>query len=88
MSADRAYDAEETIRQPLRRRRIAPRIARRGQEHGSGLGVIRWVVEAAFAWLLQYCRLRVRYESRPDIHGAFLKTGCLLICWNKVIALC
>jgi len=46
------------------------------------------VVEAAFAWLFQYRRLRVRYERRPDIHGALIKIGCLLICWNKVIASC
>jgi hypothetical protein len=78
-----------TIRQPLRHPGIVPRIGRRGQEHGSGLGVIRWVVEeGAFAWLFQCRRLRVGYERCPDIHGAFLKAGCLLICWNKVVALC
>lgn len=29
----------------------APMIARRGEEHGSGLGVYRWVVEQGFALL-------------------------------------
>ena len=82
--ADRAYDAQEKIRQPLRDRGIIPLIAKRNTEHGSGLGKYRWVVEAAFAWLFQYRRLRVRYEKRDDIHQAFLNIGCLLICWNRV----
>ena len=82
--ADRAYDAQEKIRQALRDRGITPLIAKRNTEHGSGLGKYRWVVEAAFAWLFQYRRLRVRYEKRDDIHQAFLNIGCLLICWNRV----
>ena len=39
--ADRAYDAEEKIRQPLRQRKIEPLIAKRNTEHGSGLGKFR-----------------------------------------------
>jgi transposase len=31
-------------------RGIKPHIARRGQAHGSGLGVFRWVVERTIAW--------------------------------------
>ena len=86
--ADRAYDAEKKIRQPLRARGIEPFIARRNTEPGSGLGKYRWVVEAAFAWLFAYRRLRVRYEKRDDIHEAFLTIGCLLICWNRVFEFC
>jgi len=82
--ADRAYDAEDKIRRPLRDRGILPLIAKRNTEHGSGLGKYRWVVEAAFSWLFQHRRLRVRYEKRDDIHQAFLNIGCLLICWNRV----
>jgi transposase len=82
--ADRAYDAQEKIREPLRNRGITARIAKRNAGHGSGLGKYRWVVEAAFAWLFQYRRLRVRYEKRDDIHQAFLNIGCLLICWHRV----
>ncbi len=82
--ADRAYDAEEKVRQALRQRGIRPWIAKRNTEHGSGLGKYRWVVEAAFAWLFQNRRLRVRYEKRDDIHQAFLNIGCLLICWRRI----
>lgn len=42
-------------------------IARRGTDHGSGLGKVRWVVERAFAWLYQFKRRRTRYERRGDL---------------------
>jgi transposase len=86
--ADRAYDAEAKIRQPLRERGIQPFIAKRNTEHGSGLGKHRWVVEGVFAWLFKFRRLRVRYEKRDDIHAAFLTLGCLLICWNRIEGFC
>jgi transposase len=86
--ADRAYDFDKKIRRPLRQRGITPLIARRNTDHGSGLGTVRWVVEAAFAWLFKRRRLRVRYEKRDDIHQAFLSLGCLLICWHRIAAFC
>ena len=86
--ADRAYDAEEKIRVPLRQRGIKPFIAKRNTEHGSGLGVHRCVVEWVFSWLFKFRRLRVRYEKRADIHIAFLTIGCLLICSNRLEGFC
>jgi transposase len=86
--ADRAYDAEEKIRQPLRQRQIKPLIAKRYCENGSGLGKFRYVVEAAFHWLFNQRRLRVRYEKRDDIHQAFLIIGCFLICWRRIMEFC
>jgi transposase len=82
--ADRAHDAEERIQQPLRNRGITPRIVKRHAEHGSGLSRFRYVVEAAFDWLFNQRRLRVRYEKRDDIHSAFLIIGCFLICWRRI----
>ena len=86
--ADRAYDAEEKIRNALRVRHILPLIAKRNTEHGSGLGKYRYVVEACFEWLFTWRRLRVRYEKRDDIHQAFLIIGCAMICWNRVRQFC
>jgi DDE family transposase len=65
-------------------------IARRGTEHGSVLGVHRWVVEQTFALLHWFRRLRVRWEIRDDIHQAFLSLACSGICWRRLanIALC
>lgn len=61
---------------------IKPVLAKRRTEHGSGLGVYRWVVERTISWLHQFRRLRIRYERLPEIHEAFLSIGCALICWN------
>ena len=59
-------------------------IARRGTEHGSGVGVHRWVVEQGFALLHWFRRLRVRWEIRDDIHEAFLSLACGIICWRRL----
>jgi transposase len=77
--ADRAYDSGPH-REQLRQRGIVPVIAERNDEHGSGLGIFRWVVERTISWLHQFRRLRIRYERRSDIHMAFLKLGCIVIC--------
>lgn len=63
---------------------MKPLIARRGTEHGTGLGTQRWVVERAFAHLHWFRRLRIRWEIRDDIHEAFLILGCALICWRRL----
>ncbi len=86
--ADRGYDAEEKIRQALRKRGIKPCIAKRNRKHGSGLGKHRCVVEGVFFWLFIQRRLRLRYEKRDDLHTAFLTMGCLLICWNRLSGFC
>jgi hypothetical protein len=64
---------------------VKPLIARRGTEHGSGLGTQRWVVERAFAHLHWFRRLRIRWKVRDDIHEAFLTLGCALICWRRLM---
>ncbi len=61
---------------------ITPVIARRGTEHGSGLGIHRWVVEQTIALLHWFRRLRIRWEIRDDIHEAFLSLACAIICWR------
>ena len=79
LQGDRAYDSGPHRKQ-LRRRGIAPVLAKRNTEHGSGLGVDRWVVERTVSWLHQMRRLRTRYERRADIHEAFLTLGCIVVC--------
>jgi IS5 family transposase len=79
--ADKGYDSKSN-RQALRKRGIRARIARRGVESSEKLGRHRWVVERTLAWLNRFRRLTVRYERRLDIHEAFLRLGCALICCN------
>jgi transposase len=80
---DRGYDSQPH-RDSLRALGITPKLARRGDAHGSGLGKIRWVVERTLSWLHQNRRLRVRYERRADIHDGFLKLGCIMICFKQL----
>jgi transposase len=79
LHADKAYDSSEK-RCALRRRGIAPRIARRGVESSERLGRHRWIVERSLAWLLGCRRLGVRYERRSDLLLGLLHLACSLIC--------
>ncbi|MGI5401274.1 IS5 family transposase [Streptomyces sp. CA-135486] len=81
--ADRGYD-HDCYRRLVWAKGVKPVIARRGTEHGSGLGTKRWVVEQTIALLHWFGRLRIRWEIRDDIHEAFLKLACSLICWRRL----
>jgi Transposase DDE domain len=82
--ADQVVDlmGPEAGRSTLERRQ---RIARRGTEHGSGLGRVRWVVEGTFAWLHNFRRLRIRWERDAGLHYALLSLGCSLICERHIL---
>lgn len=79
MLADRGYD-QDKYRHLVRELQIRPLIAHRGTAHGSGLGKHRYGVEQTFALLHAFKRLRIRWEIRADIHEAFLKLACALVC--------
>ena len=79
--ADRAYD-HDTYRKQVQAVGITPIIARRGT--GSGLGKYRWVVDQTFALLHWFRRLRIRWEIRDDIHKAFLRLACVVICFRRM----
>ena len=83
LCGDRAYDSPRH-RLLLWLRRIEAVLAPRHTGHGSGLGTVRWVVERTLSWLHHFRRLRVRYERRGDIHEAFLKLACVIICSNTL----
>src|SRR5438309_885535 len=80
---DRASDSDPH-RMTLSCRGIASAIARRGQPHGSGLGIFRYVVEQALALFHQFRRLRTRFDKRDDIHEAFMSLGCSMMCWRRL----
>lgn len=81
LHADKGYDSPR-CRRALHQRGIRCRIARRGLESSERLGRHRWVVERTLAGLSRFRRLTIRYERRADIHEAFLRLGCALICLN------
>ncbi|WP_237552767.1 IS5 family transposase [Streptomyces sp. SID5789] len=85
--ADRGYD-HDISRRLLWQRGIRPVIARRGEPHGTGLGIFRYVVERTIAWLHGFRRLRIRWERRDDIHEAFLDLATCPITHRHVQRLC
>ena len=76
---DRAYDSEPH-REGLREREVEPKIPHRRTEHGSGLGVYRWVVERTEAWLHTFRKLRLRTDPDGAMHKALVSLGSALIC--------
>ena len=83
LHGDKAYD-HRRCRRACRRRRIMPRIARRGIESGQRLGRHRWVIERTLAWMSRFRRLAIRYDRRVDMHYAFTALACSLICLNAL----
>ena len=83
VTGDRAYDSDEH-RMRLSCKGIASDIARRGEPHGSGLGVVRYVVEQTIALLHQFRRLRTRFDRRDDVHESFMSLGMSMICWRRL----
>ncbi len=56
-----------------------PRLHKRGQPPGSGLGKRRWPVERANAWLLENKRLGLRYDRLGFIVEALLQAACIFL---------
>ena len=83
LDADRAYDSEPH-RDELHSRGLELKLARRHTQHGSGMGMFRWVAERTIAWLQNFRHLRVRFDRREDIHHALLKLAESLICFGKL----
>jgi len=79
--ADRGYDSEAT-RWILCWLGIEPHIAKRGTEHGSGLGKVRWVVERTNSWLKGLRRLRIRYDRLGVIQDAWTTLAASVICFR------
>ncbi len=76
--ADKGYDAERH-RDLCRRFGAEPRIHRRGQPRGSGLGKRRWPVERSLAWILENRRLALRYDRLGFIVQSLLRSACIFL---------
>jgi len=82
--ADRGYDAEGN-RALCRDCGAEPRIHKRRQPSGSGLGRQRWPVERSNAWLLENKRLALRYDRLGFIVQALLQTACILLVAGRLV---
>jgi transposase len=80
--ADRGYD-HDSYRCELWRRGVKPAIARRGTEHGSGLGRWRWVVERTLGWLSKCRAILVRYEKKATNYLGLIKVACILLWYRR-----
>lgn len=85
--ADRGYDSDPT-RGLLSWLGIRPHIARRRTAHGSGLGVIRWVVERTIGWIKGLRRMRIRYDRLGIIQGAWNTLAAAVICFRIACEQC
>lgn len=83
LQGDGGFDSEP-VRQLLRWLGITPVLGKRGREHGSGLGTLRWYVERTLSWLHQFGRLRRRLDRHTALQDAFLQLACGLICLNFI----
>lgn len=84
LHTEKTYDHRRCHQAPTRRR-IQPRIARRGIESTQRLGRRRWVVERTLAWFAQFRRLAVSYERRADIHLALSTLAAAVIVWRFIV---
>jgi transposase len=80
-SGDRAYDSEPH-RKELRKRGIEPKLAKRNTEHGSGLGVFRWVAERTESWWHGFRKLRCMTEKTKPMPDAFFDLALAVICFR------
>jgi len=80
--ADRGYGFDK-YRRLLRARGIAHQIARRGTDHGSGLGTHRWVVERTISHLHNTRRLPVCTDRTKATHDALLSLAACLLCYSR-----
>ena len=80
---DRAYGTPGNIT-GCRARGIAPLLGRPNTGHGSGLGVLRYVVERSLAWFGHCRRLKICYERTGAHFEAFHDLAAALICARKL----
>lgn len=86
---DGAYGIKGIIAAVVQRR-VRPLLAPYGkarQEHGSGLGKTRYVVERSLSWLDNFRRLKRCYERFGAHFQAFHELAACLVCANRIEAL-
>ena len=81
---DRAYGSASNIAE-TRKRGILPMLARPRTEHGSGLGVLRYVIERALACFGHFRRIKLCYERIGSHFQAFHDLAAALLCVTRSV---
>src|SRR3954449_4489920 len=81
--ADAGYDSADN-RWLCLREGTRPVIRHKGTDHGSGLGVVRSVVENVNAWLLTNKRLDRRHDRSAGVIQSLLTTACILVVASRL----
>lgn len=84
--ADAGYDSAVN-RDCCRQQGIDPVIRRRGDEHGSGLGKVRHIIENANSWLLSNKRLDRRHDRSTLVVQSLLNFACVYIVAHRLAEL-
>ena len=80
---DRAYGSSHN-REAFRACGVLPLLAQIGTAHGSGLGVLRYVVESCLSWFSNFRRLKFCYERTGEHFQAFHELAAALTCAKKL----
>lgn len=80
--ADAGYDSAAN-RDLCWKKGVQPVIRRRGDEHGSGLGTVRHIVENANSWLLSNKRLDRRHDRSILIVQSLLNFACVYVAAHR-----
>lgn len=84
LQGDAGYGFPQTI-EWVRARRIQTQLKPRNtDEHGSGLGKTRYVIERTMSWFNNFRRLRTCYERTGEHFQAFHDLAAALICANRL----
>jgi transposase len=86
LHGDKGYDYR-SCREPLKRRGITARIARKGIESSTRLGRYRYVIERGLEWISRFRRLVRRYERKASHFTGFLVLACAVICYRRAVRL-
>jgi transposase len=84
LQGDAGYGFAHTIAE-VEARGIRSLLKPRGtDDHGSGLGETRYVVERTLSWFGNFRRLKVCYERTPEHFQAFHDLGAIMILANRL----
>ena len=84
--ADAGYDSRFN-RDFCRQQGVEPFIRRRQENHGSGLGKVRHIVENALSWVLSNKRLDRRHDRSTLVVQSLLNFACVYVVAHRLAEL-